>query len=160
MPEREHIVSPLIYLLVLGALMLLLVLTVIAAFVDLDAMIGSPHGSPEHRYWNMGVAILIAIMKATLIILFFMHVKYNSKLTWLFACAGFVWLGILLTLSLTDYMSRGYPGPWPKGQELPPSPSYMRQEPDTRGQVPGADARPVAPDYGGFASSPSGRGLA
>jgi cytochrome c oxidase subunit IV len=62
---------------------------------------------------NFPVAIGIAITKATLVILFFMHAKYSSRLTKLFVGTAFFFLAILLGLSLTDYMSRGlktYPG--------------------------------------------------
>ena len=43
-----------------------------------------------------------------LIILYFMHVRYNSRLAWVFASAGFIWLGILLVLVMSDYISRGW----------------------------------------------------
>jgi cytochrome c oxidase subunit 4 len=62
---------------------------------------------------NFPVAIGIAVTKATLVILFFMHAKYSSRLTKLFVGTAFFFLAILLGLSLTDYMSRGmktYPG--------------------------------------------------
>lgn len=64
--------------------------------------------------WNMGifnpiVALTIACTKAVLVILFFMHVRYSSKLTMITVGAGFFWLLILITLSLLDYISR----PWP-----------------------------------------------
>jgi cytochrome c oxidase subunit 4 len=62
---------------------------------------------------NFPVAIGIAVTKATLVILFFMHAKYSSRLTKLFVGTAFFFLAILLGLSLTDYLSRGmktYPG--------------------------------------------------
>jgi cytochrome c oxidase subunit 4 len=126
--HKEHIVSPLVYVLVLLALMVLLALTLTAAFVDLDKMIAGEH----HRgtaYWNMIVAVLIAIMKAVLIILFFMHVKFSSRLTWAFASAGFFWLGIMMTLSLSDYFTRNYPPGTPKSAPMLPSPEHMRPPP-------------------------------
>ena len=48
----------------------------------------------------------IAVAKAVLIILFFMHIRYGRKLTWVFAGAGFFWLAILLVLAMTDYATR------------------------------------------------------
>ena len=139
--EHEHIVSPVIYIVVLIALMVLLALTLVAAFVDLDRIMGGAHHQGT-VYYNMGVAILIAIFKATLIIMFFMHVKYNPKVTWAFALAGFVWLGILITLSMSDYMTRNYPPGAPKSNPMTPSPDILRppQRPPTN--VPRADARP------------------
>jgi cytochrome c oxidase subunit IV len=51
--------------------------------------------------------LAIAATKATLVILFFMHVRWSSRLTWVVAMAGFFWLLILFTV-LGDYMSRGW----------------------------------------------------
>jgi cytochrome c oxidase subunit 4 len=54
------------------------------------------------------VALVIAAVKALLVILFFMHVRYESqKMAWVFVIAGFFWLGILLALTMTDYLTRG-----------------------------------------------------
>ncbi len=58
--------------------------------------------------WNPIVALTIAVIKATLVILYFMHVRYSSKLTIVTVCAGFFWLLILITLSLSDYISRSW----------------------------------------------------
>jgi cytochrome c oxidase subunit 4 len=88
------------YYAIFGILMVLTGLTVYVAY--------QPLGSA-----NFPVAIGIAITKATLVILFFMHAKYSSRLTKLFVGTAFFFLAILLGLSLTDYMSRGmktYPG--------------------------------------------------
>ncbi len=104
--NHDHVVSPRLYVSVLTALMLLLALTLVAAFVDLDKLL---HGG----YWNMSLAIVIAIFKAILIILFFMHVKYASRVTWAFASAAFVWLAILLTLTFADYGTRPTPAESP-----------------------------------------------
>jgi cytochrome c oxidase subunit IV len=56
--------------------------------------------------WNPVVALVIACTKATLVILFFMHVRYSDRLTMVTVAAGFFWLLILITLSLSDYLSR------------------------------------------------------
>jgi cytochrome c oxidase subunit 4 len=58
--------------------------------------------------WNPIVALTIAVIKATLVILYFMHVRYSNKLTIVTVCAGFFWLLILITLSLSDYLSRSW----------------------------------------------------
>ena len=73
--------------------MVLTAVTVAVAFVNLGS-------------FNFPVAIGIAITKATLVILFFMHAKYSSQLTKLFVGTAFFFLFILLGLSLTDYLSR------------------------------------------------------
>ena len=144
--HEEHIVSPLIYLVVLILLMLLLALTLVAAFVDLDKLIAGEHHSGT-AYWNMTVAVIIAILKATLIILFFMHVKYGSRLTWAFAMAGFVWLGIMMTLSMSDYFTRGYPAGSPKSSPNYPSANLERPQPRHDAVVPGASAEPVRSNF-------------
>lgn len=52
------------------------------------------------------VALTIAITKALLVVLFFMHVRYSSWLTWVFVGAGIAWLGHLLILTMSDYLTR------------------------------------------------------
>ena len=116
--EHEHIVPVSVYLIVLVLLMVLLVLTLIAAFADLDDKF-------HVRYLNVAVAVLIAMCKAFLIMLFFMHVKYSSRVVWAFAGAAFVWLGIMMTLSLSDYVTRSYP---PGGAVAPPAPAAVTIE--------------------------------
>ena len=62
--------------------------------------------------FNPVVALTIAVIKAVLVILFFMHVRYSSKLTMVTVAAGFFWLMIMITLSLSDYITRD----WALGQ--------------------------------------------
>ena len=90
-----HIVSTRVYYGIFAVLMLCTYLTVQAAFFDLGAL-------------NTVVALLIAVFKATLVVLFFMHVKYGSRLTWVFIGAGVFWLMILLGLLMGDYATRGW----------------------------------------------------
>jgi cytochrome c oxidase subunit 4 len=97
----RRVVPQKVYLNVLIALMALLAMTVTASFVDFDRLVG--------RGANTAIALSIAVAKGLLIILFFMHLRYGSKLTWVFAAAGFVWLSILLSLTLTDYLTRNHP---------------------------------------------------
>jgi cytochrome c oxidase subunit 4 len=89
-----HIVPVKSYFTVYAVLMALLVLTVGAAFVDLGP-------------FNLTVSLAIAVAKAVLIVLIFMHVRDSEPLVWIFAGAAFLWLGILIALSLADYLSRG-----------------------------------------------------
>jgi cytochrome c oxidase subunit 4 len=93
----EHIVSPKIYLLIFAVLMILTFTTVEAATVDLNAYFHS---------LNIIVALVIATCKAILVILFFMHAYYSSKRTKLIVFAGFFWLAIMLSLTLSDYATR------------------------------------------------------
>jgi cytochrome c oxidase subunit 4 len=104
--EKEHLVSPAKYLAVLIALMVLLALTVIMAFIDLDDFARAHHLGEG---WNTAIAIAIAVAKGLLILLIFMHLRYGKRLTWVFAAAGFIWLMIMLSLTMTDYMTRPYP---------------------------------------------------
>jgi cytochrome c oxidase subunit 4 len=91
----EHIVSRKTYIVVWAALMALMILTAGLSRIDLGE-------------WSTVVALAIAAVKALLVILFFMHVRYESqKMAWVFVVAGFFWLGILLALTMTDYLSRG-----------------------------------------------------
>ena len=102
----EKTVSAGMYLLVYLALMVLLAATVGAAYLHLGNL-------------TVVAAVGIAIVKATLIILYFMHIRVGSRNLWVFAVVGFLWLAILLTLGMTDYLSRGWvPAPtvWEPGK--------------------------------------------
>jgi cytochrome c oxidase subunit 4 len=90
-----HVAPKSLYFGIFGTLMVLTGLTIAAAF--------TPLGS-----FNFPVAISIAIIKATLVVLFFMHVKYSSRLTKLIVVTALFFLGILFALTLTDYASRGW----------------------------------------------------
>jgi cytochrome c oxidase subunit 4 len=86
------------YFLVFCALVALLVFTVLVAFI--------PTQQPHVRDLLTAIGFLIAGTKAVLIILWFMHVKISSRLTWLFASAAFVWLVIMIVGVLSDYATR------------------------------------------------------
>jgi len=92
----EVIVPRRVYALVFLALMVLTAVTATVSFVDLGR-------------WSAAVAIAIAGVKATLVAMFFMHLRYqHQKIVWIWAIAGLFWLGILLLLSMTDYATRGF----------------------------------------------------
>ncbi|MEO8431199.1 MAG: cytochrome C oxidase subunit IV family protein [Acidobacteriota bacterium] len=90
-----HIVSPRTYLAIFGILILMTATTTAVSFVDLGP-------------WNTVVALAIAVFKATLVVLFFMHVKYSRPLTAIVIGGGLFWLVILLALTLSDFMTRGW----------------------------------------------------
>jgi cytochrome c oxidase subunit IV len=90
-----HISPKSTYITIFGALMVCTILTVLAAFINLGDL-------------NFPVAITIAVFKATLVVLFFMHVKYASRLTKLIVGVAFFFLGIMLSLTFADYLSRGW----------------------------------------------------
>jgi cytochrome c oxidase subunit 4 len=91
----QHVVPPRIYYTIYAILMFCTALTVVIAFFDLGPL-------------NAVAALVIAIVKATLVVLFFMHVKYGPRLTWAVVIGSVYWLGILLTLTLGDYLTRSW----------------------------------------------------
>jgi cytochrome c oxidase subunit IV len=103
-----HLVPRKIYFMVFASLLVLTALTTLAAYVDLDSYLGV-----KLIPMNTIVALAIAGCKATLVVLFFMHVKYSSHLTKVVVVAGLFWLAILITLTLSDYKTRELhiPGP-------------------------------------------------
>jgi cytochrome c oxidase subunit 4 len=89
----QHILPQRTYLLVFAALIVLTAATVGASFLPLGGL-------------HLAVALTIAIAKATLVLLFFMHLLYSTRLTWVVALSGLLWLGILIVLTMADYVTR------------------------------------------------------
>jgi cytochrome c oxidase subunit 4 len=56
--------------------------------------------------WNIIAAMTIAVAKMLLVVLIFMHVRYSTRLTWVFVAAGFFWLFLMVTLTMGDYLTR------------------------------------------------------
>ena len=86
------------YFLVFGFLFIMTIVTYLVALTDLDSMFFA--GA------NTLVALLIAFTKMTVVILFFMHVYWQSKLIWLAAVAGFFWMAIMFAYVMQDYLTR------------------------------------------------------
>ena len=96
--SKMHSDAPLrMYYVIFAWLMGLLLLTVIVSLIPFDKFLPG---------LNVIIALIIAIVKAVLVVLFFMHVKDASKLTWAFASAAFLWLAIMLALTFNDYLTR------------------------------------------------------
>ena len=91
----ENVTQPKIYVRTCVALLALLAITWAIAYVDLGS-------------FNLIVALAVAIAKAIVIALFFMHIKGSSRLLHLAAVAGVVWLLFLISLTLGDYFTRGW----------------------------------------------------
>jgi cytochrome c oxidase subunit 4 len=91
--RMEQHVSVRTYWIVFAVLMALLVLTVGITRVNLGP-------------FNVVAGLTIAVIKAVLIILYFMHVRYSQRLIWLFAAAAFFWVGIMIGFTITDYITR------------------------------------------------------
>jgi cytochrome c oxidase subunit 4 len=94
----EHIVPRSTYFAVFGALIVLTAVTVIVANFNFPWIL------------NDVVAMTVAVTKMMLVLLFFMHVRYSSRLIWVIVASMFFWLIILLLLTLTDYASRDWFG--------------------------------------------------
>jgi cytochrome c oxidase subunit IV len=92
--KSEPLISVRVYSIVFLTLIALTLLTTAVAFVDLGGEL------------NSVAAVSIAVCKALLVILYFMHVRYSDRLTWVFAGAGFFWLVILITLTMSDALTR------------------------------------------------------
>jgi cytochrome c oxidase subunit IV len=93
--STDHIVPKRTYYIIFAVLLVCTYLTWQAAYFDLGAL-------------NTVAALMIAVFKATLVVLFFMHVKYSPRLTWVVVIGSVFWLGILLSLTLGDYVTRGW----------------------------------------------------
>jgi cytochrome c oxidase subunit 4 len=84
-----------VYFTIFGILILCTYLTVQIAFFDLGPL-------------NTIAALGIAVFKATLVVLFFMHVKYSTRLTWAVVLGSLFWFGILIAITMADYLTRGW----------------------------------------------------
>jgi cytochrome c oxidase subunit 4 len=98
---EHHVLSVETYLGVFLALMGFTALTVAVAFADLGPL-------------NNIVALGIAGIKAALVVGIFMHLKYNPKVLWVVAVGGFIWLAVMILITLSDLVSRGWLPP-PEG---------------------------------------------
>jgi cytochrome c oxidase subunit 4 len=87
--------KPPTYFRIFAALLALTGLTVLVAYLPLGGL-------------HTVLALAIAVAKAVLVLLFFMHLLHSTRLTWLCVAAGVFWLGIMLTLTFADYLSRGW----------------------------------------------------
>lgn len=99
-PEHaeHHIVTPLQYTFVFGTLLVFTLLTVVAAYIDM-------------KWANPVIALGIACFKAVIVILFFMHAKYQSRLIKMTIGSGFFVFFVLIVMTLSDYVSRAW-GTW------------------------------------------------
>jgi cytochrome c oxidase subunit IV len=92
----EHIVPVRVYVAIFLALMVGTTLTVFAAFYDFPWQL------------NTIIALTIASIKATLVVLYFMHVRYSPRLVWVIVASALFWLGILFALTFSDYLTRDW----------------------------------------------------
>ncbi len=90
----EHIVSVRVYITIFLALLVGTALTVVAAFFDFPWR------------FNTIVALTIATAKATLVVLYFMHVRYSTRLIWVIVASALFWMALLFAFTLSDYYTR------------------------------------------------------
>ena len=89
----QHVVNKKTYFMVFGGLVVLTLVTATVATIDLGPL-------------NIVVALLIAMCKASLVMLFFMHLRWSTRLVHIVAVASLIWLAILISLTLSDYQTR------------------------------------------------------
>jgi cytochrome c oxidase subunit IV len=92
---EDHVVPIRVYLTVFFVLLVMTATTTVVSGIDLGP-------------WNTVVALGIAVFKASLVVLFFMHAKYSPRLTQVVILGGLFWLAILLLLTFSDFVSRGW----------------------------------------------------
>ncbi len=90
-----HIAPAKLYIGIWAVLMVMTLTTVLVSFVDIGP-------------FNIVVALVIATFKGSLVVLFFMHLRYSPKLTMVTVVAAVFWLFLLLSLTMTDYLTRGW----------------------------------------------------
>ena len=100
---QGHVVPKKIYFFIFGSLLALTALTTGMAYVDMGQ-------------WNTIVALIIACCKATLVVLFFMHLRWSPRLMRVVLLSALLWLAILISLTTTDFFSRDWT-PIPEGWE-------------------------------------------
>ena len=108
----EHIVSPKIYVIIFASLMLGTGITVWAAFQNFGK-------------FNIVIALVIATIKATLVVLYFMHARYSPHRTQLVIVCSVFWLAIMLGLTLSDYDTRPHETQPGEGRLVPPAPAHF-----------------------------------
>jgi|SRR5436190_9797848 cytochrome c oxidase subunit 4 len=99
----EHIVPVRVYLTIFMVLLVGTALTVLAAFQDFSVTLRG-HEIPL----NTVIALTIAVTKATFVVLYFMHVRYSSRLVWVVVTSALFWLAIMFALTFSDYWTRGW----------------------------------------------------
>ena len=91
----EHVISVKVYVAVFVTLLVMTAATTTISGIDLGP-------------WNTVVALGIAVFKASLVVLFFMHARYSPRLTHMVILAGLFWLALLLLITFSDFASRGW----------------------------------------------------
>jgi cytochrome c oxidase subunit IV len=99
----EHIVPVRVYITIFLVLLVGTTLTVLAAFQDFTY-----HVLGREIALNAVIALTIAVTKATFVVLYFMHVRYSSRLVWVVVTSALFWMAIMFALTFADYWTRGW----------------------------------------------------
>jgi len=99
--SHEHVDPLKAYIFVFSALIALLFITVGCYYLKFDEWYG-----PQWGFLNTAIALTVATIKTSLVVLFFMHLRHGTKLTWVIASCGFIWLCIMITFFFADYLTR------------------------------------------------------
>ncbi len=92
---QHHVPSKGLYFVIFALLLVLTGLTVGARQIELGIL-------------NAPIAMTIAFAKTIMVILYFMHLRHSTRLTWVVVLGAFLWLAVLFVLTLSDYLSRGW----------------------------------------------------
>lgn len=129
-----HIHSWKLYAAILGALLTLTVATVAVSYVDVDGLLSMGNGVEGVGAWNLGIAVLIATVKAVLVVLFFMHLKDDARFNGLVFIGSLLFVGVFLAYTLNDTHFRGRVGDRYNGVAV---------DPETGLRAPGGIAGPI-----------------
>ncbi len=144
-----HVHSTKFYLAILGALLFLTIITVAASYVDIDGFLALGREVQGVGAWNLTVAILIATAKASLVLLFFMHLKDDARFNGLFFIGSVLFIGVFLAYTMNDTALRGtmdrYNGVYFNPDTGERAPGGMRDMPGSASAVQAAAPAEAAP---------------
>lgn len=136
-----HVHSTKFYAGILGALLVLTVITVAVSYVDIDGFLAMGREVEGVGAWNLVVAILVATMKASLVVLFFMHLKDDSRFNGLIFIGSLLFVGVFFAYTMNDTATRGETGDRYNGVQVDPD-TGLRAPGGITGPIPGQELEP------------------
>lgn len=133
-----HVHSTKFYAGILGTLLFLTIVTVAVSYVDIDGILALGREVQGVGAWNLSVAILIATMKATLVCLFFMHLKDDKRFNALVFLGGLLFIGVFFAYTMNDTTTRGQTGDPFNGVAVDPQ-TGLRAPGGISGPIPGEE---------------------
>lgn len=161
-----HIHSTKLYASILGALLFLTIVTVAVSYVDVDGFLAMGREVEGVGAWNLGIAILVATMKASLVVTFFMHLKDDSRFNALVFVGGLLFVGVFFAYTMNDTATRGETGDAFNGVTIDPE-TGLRAPGGITGEIHGLELEeglaveeeepaPAAPESGAEAAAAGG----